>query len=71
MELYLVFAGRKYYPNGGSRDLIACLPNERSAINMSNELITDYDWAHVLSVFEGETNYDNKIIYEASNGIFD
>lgn len=61
MEYYLVFAGLRYYPQGGAGDLIFGTPNEEEAINfLHDHLIAKGcvdDWGHVYSL------KDLKIIY--------
>ena len=45
--MFIIFAGEKYYPQGGSYDIISVHNNLNKALISFDEAITKYEWVHI------------------------
>lgn len=49
--MFIIFAGEKYYPQGGSYDIISVHNNLNKALIAFDEAITKYEWVHIFHTY--------------------
>ena len=49
--MFIIFAGEKYYPQGGSYDIISVHNNLNKALIAFDEAITKYEWIHIFDTY--------------------
>ena len=49
--MFIIFAGEKYYPQGGSYDIISVHNNLNKALISFDEAITEYEWIHIFDTY--------------------
>ena len=49
--MFIIFAGEKYYPQGGSYDIISVHNNLNKALIVFDEAITKYEWVHIFDTY--------------------
>lgn len=49
-DRYIIFGYDKYYPSGGSRDILFWAGNRREVDNLVKEHIKDWDYIEVLNI---------------------
>lgn len=47
---YLIFAGDKYYPQGGGKDLVYYTNSYEESFDLLNQAAHQYDWAQLFDV---------------------
>lgn len=59
MKRYLLFAGDKFYPNGGMGDFVMDFNNKSDALDLIKRLKNDFgvwfDWFHIYDAEKMET----------------
>ena len=46
--MFIIFAGEKYYPQGGSYDIISVHNNLNKALIAFDSAVKEYEWAHIF-----------------------
>ena len=49
--MFIIFAGEKYYPQGGSYDILSVHNNLNKALIAFDEAITKYEWVHIFDTY--------------------
>jgi hypothetical protein len=58
-DIYIIYAGDKYYPNGGAKDFVGVQNTKELAITLLEKHVkeTEADWGHVFSLKEDRIVY--------------
>ena len=50
-NMFIIFAGEKYYPLGGAYDIISVHNNLNKALIAFDEATTKYEWVHIFDTY--------------------